>query len=90
MRVPFFEKVKLSSMVLGVIIKMFYAFLYQEKELGLSITGIFMHPVMIEIGAIGIPFVNNFADALTGFKQSDSAVNFSENIYPGHSFCKYD
>ena len=55
-------------MMLGVIIKMVYAFLYQEKELGPSISGIFMHPVMIEIGAIGIPFVNMFADALTGFK----------------------
>ena len=77
-------------MGVGVIIKILFAFLYQEKELPGFITGFFDRPVMIRIGAWLIPFVNGLADALTGFKQTDHDVNHSIDVYPGHSFCKND
>lgn len=45
---------------------------------------------MIHVGAFLVPFVNDIADGLTGFKQTDSNVNESFGVYPGHEFCKRD
>lgn len=89
-RVPIYEKVSILSMGIGVIIKIVYAFLYQERQLPSFITSFFDHQFMIRLGARAIPFVNFSADLLTGFKQTDHEVNGSYDVYPGQSFCKMD
>lgn len=39
---------------------------------------------------IAIPLMNMVADTLTGFKQTSEELNWSYNLYPGHSYCKFD
>lgn len=89
-RVPLGEKLTITSMGIGVIVKILFAFLYQEKELPSAITGLFDKPFMIRVGAFAIPFVNFIADLLTGFKQTDHEVNRSGDVYPGNAFCRKD
>lgn len=89
--VPIGEKVKVLYMATGFGIKILYAFLYQERDLLPPwLHKIFYHPIMIRIGGHLIPFVNDLADSLTGFEQTDFNLNNSMYVYPGQQFCKYD
>lgn len=63
--IPFKERVDLLVMLLGVLVKLAFAFSYQEQFL--PIPGFQTHPV-IYIGGFLVPMVNGFADSLTGFK----------------------
>lgn len=48
------------------------------------------HPTPLRIGAAITPSINFFATILSDFKQTDSAVTSSKNVYPGDSFCRTD
>jgi hypothetical protein len=72
--------INIVKMFTGTIIKIVYAFLYQEKYL--KVPG-FDSKIMIELGGAGISLMNGFADSLTGFTQSDENVNRSYGVYPG-------
>jgi len=74
------------SMFTGTMIKLIYAFLYQEKHL--KVPG-FNSAFMIDVGGHHVSFVNSLADLFTGFAQTDSDVNDSVNLYPGQATCKY-
>lgn len=71
---------------MGTTIKLIFAFLYQEKRL--KIPG-FKTGIMINLGGHAMALVNSFADLLTLFPQTDANVNFSVDVYPGQSTCKY-
>ena len=65
--ITFIQKIKVLSIAFGMLIKIIFAFLYQEKEFPAAITSFMDHPFMIGIGGKVIPIVNGVADALTGF-----------------------
>lgn len=71
----------------GTLMKIIFAFLYQEKYMHLP--G-FNTPEGIKIGASIMPQLNGLADGLSGFKETDTNVNESVNVYPGQAFCKTD
>ena len=85
---PLTQKFGLLSKGIGVIVKIVYAFCYQEQELPSWITGFFDQKFMIAWGAKHISKINSIADWFTGFEQTDYNVNESVNVYPGQSFCK--
>lgn len=86
--VPTSEKLALTSMGLGVLLKQVYAFLYQEKKLPKKVNAFFDQPWMIRLGGHMIPAVYWIVDSMTGFKQTDKHVNYSYDLYPGQSYCK--
>jgi len=70
----------------GVIIKLLYAFSFQEKVIPWEF---FKKPFVIKLGGHNIKNVNEIADALTGFEQSDWNTIHSKDLYPGQDTCKY-
>ena len=82
------HKLRTLSAGIGVIIKIIFAFLYQEKEIN---TKFFKSKFMIGLGGHSISLVNHIADTLTGFTQTDRAVNWStKDLYPGQSQCRLE
>ena len=67
--------------------KIIYAFLWQEHFV--PITMIYKHDLLISIGGALLPDVNAFANSLSGFPQTDSAVNDSFGVYPGDTHCRH-
>lgn len=86
-RIPIKYRLDLWVKLVGVLIKLVYAFAFQEQYL--PIPGFQTHP-LIYAGGFMIPTVFAIADTFTGFMQTDSNVNNSINLYPGHSHCKHD
>jgi len=84
---PLKTKIDVVEKLTGSVIKIIYAFLYQEKYL--KVPG-FDTKIMIELGGAGISMMNGFADSLTGFPQTDGNVNRSFGVYPGEEKCKYE
>lgn len=80
------EKHSLISKFAGTLIKLIFAFLYQEKYV--KVPG-FKLPLTIQIGGHMISVINYIADVLTMFPQTDENVNKSEDLYPGQATCKY-
>jgi hypothetical protein len=74
-------------MFFGMIIKILYAFLWQEHFV--PITMVYKHDLLISIGGALLPDVNAFANSLSGFPQTDSAVNDSFGVYPGDTHCRH-
>lgn len=64
-KIPFKYRLDLGTKVIGVAIKLIYAFTYQEQFL--PIPGFETHPI-IYLGGLSIPIVTGLADSLTGFK----------------------
>jgi len=71
---------------IGVIIKLLFAFLFQEKVIPLKL---FKEPWVISLGGHSIQNINGIADDFTGFEQSDWNTVHSKNLYPGQDTCKY-
>ena len=79
--------INVTGKVFGVVIKIIYAFLWQEKYL--AVPGI-NSPVGILIGATGLPWANAVSDALSGFAVTDYNVPASSGVYPGEEKCKWE
>lgn len=71
----------------GVLVKIMYAFAFQEHYL--HIPG-FKTETMIKWGGKHVHVINSLADSLTGFAQTDGNVNMSQNVYPGADICNYE
>jgi len=71
----------------GVILKLVFAFLYQEKQIP---SELFRTATMIGLGGHSVGGVTWAADALTGFQQTDWSVNNSVDVYPGQATCKQE
>lgn len=63
--ISFDERIGGLRKALGVIVKIVYAFLYQEQFL--PVPG-FKTPFFIWLGALAVPSVTGFADFITGFE----------------------
>lgn len=84
---PLTERLNLIIIFSGVLLKLIFAFVFQEKFL--PIPGFETHPAIL-IGGSLIPYLNGIADSLTGFQQTDANVNESQFVYPGQAKCKHD
>ena len=84
---PIKARVSIAVKTVGVLVKIIYAFLFQEQFL--NVPG-FQTPLAIQIGAVLVPWATALADNLTGFTQTDQLVNDSVNVYPGQPHCKSD
>lgn len=85
--IPFHERMAVLSGLAGFLIKIGFAFSYQEQFL--KIPG-FQSAPAIWVGGHLVPQVYGLADGIAKFKQTDYNVNHSKNVYPGQEHCKYD
>lgn len=83
--IPNEEKKSVFNKIMGVVIKMMLAFVYQEHVLPVPEL---YNVVGLHVGAIMMPYINQVADKLTGFSQTDQAVLDSVNVYPGDTKCR--
>jgi len=69
----------------GTLMKIIYAFLWQEYAL--TDSDIFLDPEANILGAEGIVTINRFADWLTEFPMLDPALQTGYGTYPGDAWC---
>ena len=84
-KVNIFQKFKLARMFTGMIMKIIYAFQWQEF--------FFPRPFMYTavphfFGAWTLPMFNFKASLISGIPQTDKYMNWSKNLYPGDKFCR--
>ena len=85
LQVPLAHRLTILRQTIGTLAKVFYAFLYQEHYLSISIM---QTSLAIEIGGKLMPWANGLSAKISGFPQTDESVNTSTNVYPGEAFCK--
>jgi len=78
------EKSKLTGNVIGTLLKLGYAFLWQEQAVPLEIL---LKPKINEIGTMLLPTVNEFATGLTTFEHSSPDFQHGINFFPGQGWC---
>lgn len=86
-RISLFSKIELFFKFLGTLIKLIWAFLWQEHMLKLPFL---WHPLPLRVGAFLTPGVNFLGTVLNDFAQTDRNVMTSSDVYPGDSFCRTD
>eukprot|EP00811_Abedinium_folium_P028354 NODE_4383_length_1898_cov_5.438171.p1 GENE.NODE_4383_length_1898_cov_5.438171~~NODE_4383_length_1898_cov_5.438171.p1 ORF type:complete len:486 (-),score=119.10 NODE_4383_length_1898_cov_5.438171:274-1731(-) len=79
------EKAALVPKFAGTLMKLFWAFTWQEAT--------FHYPLLYNaewnvIGALVTPSVNSLANRLTGFTHPDATIQEGESIYPGQEWCR--
>jgi hypothetical protein len=79
------EKTTLLSKGAGTVIKLLYAFAWQEHFFKY---GLLYDATWNVFGALLIPAMNSLANKLTGFEHPDSSIQKSEAIYPGQEWCR--
>lgn len=79
------QRLGLAKQFAGVLIKMVYAFVWQETTIpGPWLTS----SVANYTGGLAMKYVNKFADSLTGYHHPDPTVAASLNVYPGDTTCR--
>merc|ERR1711924_246595 len=74
------------SQFAGLMIKILYAFTWQEWTIPQA--HILYHPIPEYIGGLLVPYLNHFADAISGVPQTDPVVQNAGNVYPGVEKCR--
>ena len=69
--------------MVGTLIKLLYAFMWQE---GIFKYGVLYEPAWNVFGALLIPAVNSLSNKLTGFDHPDASIQASDAIYPGQEY----
>ena len=69
----------------AILVKIVYAFLWQEETLPTSF--LFKKPI-IQMGVYLAPTVYAFADHMSGFYEHDDVMNHMGNTFPGHDQCR--
>jgi len=75
----------LEGNVFSTLIKLVYAFLWQEEVL--TQDDFWLQPSTNAIGTLVLPLVNNLANQLNNFTYSDSNMQAGINMYPGETWC---
>lgn len=79
------EKATVVSKGVGTLVKLLYAYFWQECQFKY---GILYNPTWNVFGALLIPAVNALSNKLTGFEHPDASIQMSEDIYPGQEWCR--
>jgi len=83
------ERVGLAFKMSGTLVKMMYAFLWQEWVFVFGPNDqLMLRPRVNKLGAALMPGVNAFANLLTGYKHTDPNVQNAEDVYPGDARCR--
>ena len=69
----------------GMIMKILYAFLWQEFFIPIPEL---YHLIPNEVGAMIMPHWNALSTRLSGFAQTDADVTEAKNMYPGDAHCR--
>merc|ERR1719348_1692696 len=81
----FLEHAQFQLNTVGTLIKLIYAFLWQEYAL--TDSEIFLDPEVNQIGASFMVTINSLADYLTDFPTLDNSLQRGYGIYPGEEWC---
>lgn len=79
------NKKSLIFKVIGCLMKIGYAFMWQEFFIPLKFL---YNPIMLPLGAKLLPDINELSARISGFPQTDANVNTSHNVYPGDDKCR--
>merc|ERR1712033_105321 len=77
----FLEHAQFQLNTVGTLVKLIYAFLWQEYAL--TDADIFLDPEVNQLGYTFMVSVNKFADFLTDFPMLDADLQKGSGIYPG-------
>jgi len=78
------EKVSLVPKFLGTVLKLLYAFMWQEQTF---VYKAIYDPTWNLFGALLIPTLNSLSNRLTGFNHPDASIQQGDSIYPGQAYC---
>jgi len=81
----FLEHAQFQLNTVGTLIKLIYAFLWQEYAL--TDADIFLDPEVNQLGASAMSSVNQLANYLTDFPILDEGLQSGSGIYPGEDWC---
>jgi len=83
------EKTAMGLKFGGTLVKIFYAFLWQEWVLTFGPNDeLLLRPRVNKLGATLMPGVNALANMLTGYQHTEPGVQDCENVYPGDQRCR--
>lgn len=85
LQVPFALQKELVYRFVGLLMKILYAFLWQEFFIPLPFL---YNPVILHLGAGFMPLWNEVADRIAGTTNSDANVRMARNVYPGDAACR--
>eukprot|EP00450_Noctiluca_scintillans_P003820 CAMPEP_0194496218 /NCGR_PEP_ID=MMETSP0253-20130528/13563_1 /TAXON_ID=2966 /ORGANISM="Noctiluca scintillans" /LENGTH=537 /DNA_ID=CAMNT_0039337589 /DNA_START=65 /DNA_END=1678 /DNA_ORIENTATION=- len=80
------EKVALVPKFVGTLLKILYAFVWQEHVFKY---GALYNTAWNLLGAYLIPTVNSLSNKLTGFSHPDASIQESSDVYPGDDSCSF-
>jgi len=75
----------LTMKFFGMIIKILYAFLWQEFFIPLTFL---YNPTFNYLGAVAMPYVNKYSTSLSHFSETDDNVVEAKKVYPGDNQCR--
>ena len=79
------EKETIFEKFVGCLMKLLFAFLYQEHSVPVpELWG----PMGLRLAAYIMPYFNKIADDISKFPEADSHVKQSKNVYPGDDYCR--
>merc|ERR1740131_859029 len=81
----FLEHAQFQLNTVGTLVKLIYAFLWQEYAL--TDNELFLDPEVNQIGANFMITINQLADWLTDFPLLDNNLQKGSGIYPGEDYC---
>ena len=79
------EFLQLEANVFSTVIKLFYAFLWQEQVLTQDDT--FLQPTTNALGTIFLPVINAAGNRLNDYSYSDELMQSGLHMYPGENWC---
>ena len=82
----FSAKKDIASKFTGMLMKIMYAFVWQEHMIPLP--NLYKHSLSLKLGAWFLPHWNSLSSKLSGFPQTDPAVNAAKAVYPGDGYCQ--
>ena len=80
------DKQSLINKFFGMLMKLIYAFLWQEHFIPMP--SVYKHQSAIRLGAWLLPHWNALSTSISGFAQTDKDVVSAKNVYPGDSYCQ--
>jgi hypothetical protein len=85
--ISFTESAGVASKFAAVLIKIGYAFLWQEEFVP---TQFLWHPITMNMAVSFAPYVYSLADHMSGFSEQDQEMNTMGKVFPGDKFCRID
>lgn len=85
------EKGALGLKFIGTLVKVLYAFLWQEWVFVFGPNDqLMLRPRVNKLGAVLMPYVNGLANMLTGFVHTDDTVQACVGVYPSDQRCRIE